>query len=311
MKCPFCGYDNKAGAKFCKNCGKKIENVPKESGMQSAQDASYISYEEEKPKHTAKTGKTDGMKVALIGACVVLVAAIGLLVFALVSGHRGSLKADESGKEETGTEASVSVAQESPSESEDNTGEAAEDVKEDDAGDADHAAAASTVAAGATVDIGLPTEEAQEEEASTDAGDTGSSLQDNVSYYTPAGEAELPSAESEKSEKKDNKSKKASAGDYVYEEAVQYPDDFYFASSDSLYLDEDDLKGLTEYECDIARNEIYARHGYTFQTEKFADYFKQFAWYEEDPGYSDARLNKYEKKNASMILDYEKDKGWK
>lgn len=279
MKCPYCGYQNSNKAKFCKNCGKNIE--------EAAQDASYESYDD--LHQTRQPRKIDGMKIALLGVCAVLVVAVGLLAFAIIRRHNDNLRADESGETFTTT------AEESETKKIPDTEKATEASTEADTQAQQKTAAASTAS------VTVPGETVQ---STTEAADQ--TTQKEASYFAPAGEEELPSTEEEVKAVSGTKE-----GDYVYEAASLYPGDFYFANSDSTYLDEDDLQGFTEYECDIARNEIYARHGYTFQTEKFENYFKQFAWYEEDPNYSDARLNTYEKKNASMILSYEKDKGWK
>lgn len=290
MKCPYCGYENNNKAKFCKNCGKNIEDV--------AQDASYVQNDSRRSRHSRENG---GLKIALLGVCVVLIAAVGLLIFALVRRQDENLKADENGKalteatEEAGTEMEPETEEQDEPETEEQTGDSAEAA----------ASGQNDTSAASTASVAQPGETVQSTtESATEAA--GQTTQGEASYFTPAGEEELPSMQEEIRTTPEVKS-----GDYVYEAASQYPEDFYFSNSDSVYLDESDLTGLTAYECDIARNEIYARHGYTFQTEKFANYFKQFAWYEEDPDYSDARLNEYEKKNASMILSYEKDKGWK
>lgn len=279
MKCPYCGYENNKNAKFCKNCGKNIENV--------AQNASYTTYDDSDRTHHAKK-KLDKMKIALGSACAVLVVAIGLLAFALVTRHNNNLRAEEEKASITVTESETTA----------------------DTTEADTEQTAETATQAQTADTSAATTASTEAVAQTTTETESQTTEYDATYFTPAGEEELPSTEATQEEKSETEPKNA-GGDYVYRDASFYPEDFYFPDSDSKYLDEDDLKGFTEYECDITRNEIYARHGYAFQTEKFEDYFKQFSWYEEDPNYSESRLNKYEKKNASMILEYEKDKGWK
>lgn len=49
--------------------------------------------------------------------------------------------------------------------------------------------------------------------------------------------------------------------------------------SSDRYLTEYDLSGLTKDQLEIARNEIYARHGYQFQQQKMINYFNNQSWY--------------------------------
>lgn len=66
-----------------------------------------------------------------------------------------------------------------------------------------------------------------------------------------------------------------------------------------------DLGGLSRWELDVARNEIYARHGRPFKRGDLRDYFRGQAWYSEDGGYSDGRLSRLEAANAETIRQYE------
>jgi hypothetical protein len=80
---------------------------------------------------------------------------------------------------------------------------------------------------------------------------------------------------------------------------------YILSDSASLYLTEADLGRLSWEECTLARNEIYARHGYTFGIKALSDYFNSQSWYV--PGGFDANdLNQFEKENAAFILEYEK-----
>lgn len=85
--------------------------------------------------------------------------------------------------------------------------------------------------------------------------------------------------------------------------------DYVFANSDREYLCEDDLRGLTKEECQIARNEIYARHGRKFLIDEIQQYFNGKSWYKpliEAEDFKESMLNEYEIKNANFILEYEK-----
>lgn len=90
--------------------------------------------------------------------------------------------------------------------------------------------------------------------------------------------------------------------------------DFIFPRSDTVLLTEADLEGLTPEELDIARNEIYARHGRIFEREDLAEYFTSKPWYQGTVAASDfteALLNEIEIANGNLILEYEKKMGYK
>lgn len=91
---------------------------------------------------------------------------------------------------------------------------------------------------------------------------------------------------------------------------------YIIEDSDRRLLTEADLYGLTEHQCCLARNEIYARHGRIFRMVEVADYFEQMPWYHGTvPGdvfdsNTGAYLNEIETQNISVITAYEKSKGW-
>ncbi|WP_026498003.1 YARHG domain-containing protein [Butyrivibrio sp. WCD2001] len=79
--------------------------------------------------------------------------------------------------------------------------------------------------------------------------------------------------------------------------------------SDQRYLTEDDLKGFSEEELRIARNEIYARWGRKFKDKKLQEYFETMEWYfpmTEPDDFDESLLNVYEKENLDFISKYEK-----
>lgn len=84
--------------------------------------------------------------------------------------------------------------------------------------------------------------------------------------------------------------------------------DYILPDSDSQYITDDDLYDLSESECKIARNEIYARHGRKFNDASLQEYFDSKDWYEgtiEPEEFDESVLNKYEKKNVKTIAKYE------
>ncbi len=90
--------------------------------------------------------------------------------------------------------------------------------------------------------------------------------------------------------------------------------EYVLPNSDSSFLTADDLRGLTKDECRIARNELYARHGRKFDDEYLAQYFSRYEWYHPtiDPDdFEESMLNDYEIANRDLIVQYEKDQGYR
>lgn len=110
--------------------------------------------------------------------------------------------------------------------------------------------------------------------------------------------------ESQENEEKKNKvsKKKKKNNSYVLK------------NSSKQYISMSKLKNLSKRKLAIARNEIFARNGYTFKDGKWKKYFLKKSWYK--PKYStdyfnknyEKILNKYEKKNIKRIVRAEKMK---
>lgn len=107
----------------------------------------------------------------------------------------------------------------------------------------------------------------------------------------PSGETREDGGEIEGTEEKD--SGNGAAQDYI------------FPDSDSRYLSEDEVRNVEPGKLRIARNELFARHGYIFQDEGLRQYFESQPWYagtvEAEQFDFDTDLNEYEKKNAELI----------
>ncbi len=89
----------------------------------------------------------------------------------------------------------------------------------------------------------------------------------------------------------------------IDEETVGY----VFMDSDTEYLAEDEVKYVPTEILKIARNEIYARHGYQF-TSDMKTFFENKEWYSgtvSPSNWSDSKLNTYEKANVQLIKKYE------
>ncbi len=89
-------------------------------------------------------------------------------------------------------------------------------------------------------------------------------------------------------------------------------DDYFFPDSDSRYISRSELVNLTDEELQLARNEIYARHGRKFNTPSVQEYFDTKSWYHgtiEPDDFDESVLNDYETTNALLIREYEEERG--
>lgn len=87
--------------------------------------------------------------------------------------------------------------------------------------------------------------------------------------------------------------------------------DYIISDSANKTLTDSDLAGLSSKDLSIARNEIYARHGRSFQTQGLQEYFDSKSWYSKNASYSDDMLSTVEKTNAEFISQYEDSHGGK
>ena len=79
---------------------------------------------------------------------------------------------------------------------------------------------------------------------------------------------------------------------------------YILPNSNSRYLAESDLNGLTKEQLRIARNEIYARHGRLFDSQDLQNYFNNQLWYNgriKPADFNESVLNQYEKANIALI----------
>jgi len=68
-------------------------------------------------------------------------------------------------------------------------------------------------------------------------------------------------------------------------------------SNDRL-LTEQDLIGFSKADLRIARNEIFARHGYAFNSKDLQQHFAQYSWYQ--PIGKNISLSRHEQKIRSL-----------
>jgi hypothetical protein len=91
-------------------------------------------------------------------------------------------------------------------------------------------------------------------------------------------------------------------------ESVEETGQYLIPGSDSRYITEADLAGFDAETARRARNEIFARYGYTFEDNALQTFFDRQGWYESDPGCNKShppKLNPYEEYNVDIIKNYE------
>lgn len=97
------------------------------------------------------------------------------------------------------------------------------------------------------------------------------------------------------------------------EEAVAEDDDYFFPNSLDELLSESQLAGMSARELTLARNEVYARYGYTFQRQDLQEYFNTKSWYKAKPEVNKDTIGNYVSaigmKNMVMIREYQKAHG--
>ncbi|NQZ79002.1 MAG: YARHG domain-containing protein [Ekhidna sp.] len=100
--------------------------------------------------------------------------------------------------------------------------------------------------------------------------------------------------------------------DFIQEELIVKLNEPRIYNKENLFmkariaeLKKEDLQGMSSDELAFLRNEIFARHGHNFKTDKMRDYFREQSWYK--PYFDDvtAFLNETEKKNAQFIKSLE------
>lgn len=129
-----------------------------------------------------------------------------------------------------------------------------------------------------------------------------------------AGRSETKS-EDTKNKNDSSKKKQEKSKESTKPETVKQPEEkntnaagYILPESDSVYLTDADIDGLTLRDLNYAKNEIYARHGRRFKSRELQDYFNSQSWYtgqydadDFDANYSQSVLNDYEKKNAELL----------
>ena len=94
-------------------------------------------------------------------------------------------------------------------------------------------------------------------------------------------------------------------GNYVYTPSTS---DYIIWDSNIRYLTDAEVSALSLQQLNYARNEIYARRGYIFQSQELRDYFGSKYWYYGTipaSQFSAAVFNSYEQANIELLKKYE------
>lgn len=84
------------------------------------------------------------------------------------------------------------------------------------------------------------------------------------------------------------------------------PSQYILPGSDLNKLTDSEIDSLSLEQLRLARNEIYARHGYIFKSEDLKAYFSQKAWYHANASYDGTTLSEVEKYNVEWIQTRER-----
>lgn len=109
------------------------------------------------------------------------------------------------------------------------------------------------------------------------------------------------------------------AGDYKFTSATKINDSYFkgcyarnLTDKESEAVKDDGFFGYMQYDhlsvedLDIMRNEIFARYGLKFKTEKWQKYFSTKPWYKPQSDNVDSKLTDIEKHNIQVILTMKK-----
>ena len=98
------------------------------------------------------------------------------------------------------------------------------------------------------------------------------------------------------------------------ENQVNSPLEDFILNSDKRYFTKEDLYSFDAEMCRIARNAVYARLGRIFYDDTLTQYFLQFDWYIptiSPENFSEGILNEYQLANRDLVIEYEKEMGWR
>ncbi len=136
----------------------------------------------------------------------------------------------------------------------------------------------------------------------------------SVNVETPDVNIETEEEDEDTVEEEEDSTDKDSENINTSDEEAAEPEESqegYLFPSDSRYITEADLVGKSKDEVAMIRNEIYARHGYIFNTEPFKSYFESREWYVPNENFNESIFSEIEMANKNFLVKYEEDRGWR
>ena len=85
--------------------------------------------------------------------------------------------------------------------------------------------------------------------------------------------------------------------------------EYMLPDSATRVYDVSELEGMSDHDLFVARNEIYARHGYVFEAGELSDYFASKSWYHPAEVFNEGDITDIERQNVSLILSIEQSRG--
>ncbi|WP_164977512.1 YARHG domain-containing protein [Ancylomarina salipaludis] len=80
------------------------------------------------------------------------------------------------------------------------------------------------------------------------------------------------------------------------------------AQTSAVFHTKQELINMSAVELRLLKNEVFARHGYSFKSADLRDYFNNTSWYAESRNYTNDRLSDQEKEYLERIMSIEKTK---
>lgn len=77
-----------------------------------------------------------------------------------------------------------------------------------------------------------------------------------------------------------------------------------FPESSIRYLSQYEVAGISSSQAQTAINEIYARHGYVFNSDRLYQYYSSKPWYSPNPYFSEKDFSDIENYNLNLIKKY-------
>ena len=98
------------------------------------------------------------------------------------------------------------------------------------------------------------------------------------------------------------------AGQSAQPAAAAVPGDTQiFADSSRRYLTDGEVSQLSQADIQTAINEVFARHGYIFETQEIFEHFRQYEWYNPTvpkDSFDTSVFNDYETRNVELLSRY-------